>query len=473
MTPAPFAAGMLAFTALAGNASAQEFCVECLEVRVGPAEVVRGPFPDELDAPFAAIRLADGSFRGFSANGATYAVDGDTLWDMEGERRAVLDPGPAGEANECGRWLTSTVRAGETLIGMVHQESICNYGPGGQTDKTMAIATSLDDGLTWTDLGTVLSGADVPAPGTTSGEGDCTMIDGQDGYLYAYCLRNTDYQTIVARAPMDDPTGWRKYFEGGWDEPGLDGQASAIGFVGIGTGYMRELGMVAAIATDPWFGGLRLSFSADKVSFVDLSEPLVTIDGSDWERPAPTDLIAYSSLIDPETGTSAIGQDFILSSIYIPPGEGFESRYLVHREVSMVMRDAPLPDQVGIALTRWVNAAGTEFVSSTGPLTGDRRDFQQDRIVAYMLTAEPEDAGGIRFEECSRDGRQALADAGSCEPAGLLRERTAGWLYASEQPGTLPVYQCLAASGARFVSAEDDCEGLGNREFRLGYGLAP
>jgi hypothetical protein len=463
--------------AFASPAQADQPCVECLKVRVGPAIVVRGPFPDELDAAFSAIKLPDGSFRGFSANGATYAIDGASLRDMGGPRRPVLEAGVPGSVNECGRWLTATSWAGDTLIGMVHQESICDYGPQGQTDKSMAIALSSDNGVTWTDLGNVITGSDSPRPGTTSGEGDCSMVDGQDGYLYAYCLRNTDWQTIVARAPLSEPTEWRKYFEGGWSEPGLDGKATDIGFIGTGAGYLQEQGWVAAVATDPWFGGVRLSLSEDKVSFSDLDEPLLPIDGSDWNRPAETDLVAYGSLLDPATGSNIVGSDFLLSYVYVPPGEGFESRYLVYHEVALSVEDEPpAAAQVGLALTRWKD--GQSYVTSTGPLTGDRLGFEHDRIVAYMLTRAPEGVASIQFAECSRNasGRmdQVIADEGSCPPQGYRQERTAGWLYAAEQVGTVPVYRCTEPeTGGHFASSAPDCEGLGTREFLLGYGLAP
>src|SRR5690606_17389590 len=174
--------------AIAAAAAGAEYgtsdpCVECLKVRVGPAVVVRGPFPDELDAPFSALRLADGSFRGFSANGTTYAIAGPALQGMDGPRQAVLEAGGPGSINECGRWLTSVARSGDELLGFVHQERICDYGPQGHTDKSMAIASSRDDGLTWTDLGTVITGRDSPQLVGITGEGDCTMIDGLDGYL--------------------------------------------------------------------------------------------------------------------------------------------------------------------------------------------------------------------------------------------------------------------------------------------------
>lgn len=457
--------------------AASEICTDCLRVRVGPAEVVRGPFPDELDATFTALRLADGTLRGFSANGTTYAVDGTSLWDLEGPRRAVLEAGAAGSINDCGRWLTSVSRAGDHLLGFVHQEADCDYDEG-RTGKSMAIASSTDDGLTWTDLGTVITGTDTPQPGTITGEGDCSMIDGMDGYLYAYCLRNSDWQTIVARALIGAPTDWYKYHAGAWNEPGLGGEATAIGFLGPGGGYISEPGWVATVATDPWFGGVRLSLSDDKVTFVDLDEPLVAIDGAEWDRPAETGLVAYGTIIDPETGSNQVGWQFLLSYIYVPPGEGFESRYLVHQEVSLSLEDTPQAVQVGTALTRWFDAEQNIYVTSTGPLTGDRRDFSRDVVVAHLLTAAPEGVASIKIAECSSDWPghldQLIADEGSCEPAGYVRERTAGWLFATEQPDSVPVYRCVATEAAtHFASSAMDCEGLGTREFLLGYGLAP
>lgn len=473
-----FALAALGTPAAAASAAADsELCVECLQVRVGPAVVVRGPFPDELDAAFTALKLPDGSFRGFSANGSTYAIDGPTLWDMGGPRREVLEAGAPGSVNDCGRWLTSTMRSGDRVLGFVHQERACDYEQG-RTDKSMAIATSLDDGLTWTDLGTVITGTDSPQPDKITGEGDCTMVDGLDGYLYAYCLRNSDWQTIVARAPASDPTAWRKYYEGAWNEPGLGGKATAIGFVGIGTGYLQELGRVAAVATDPWFGGVRLSLSQDKVSFVDLKEPLLTIDGSDWHRPVATDLVAYTTILNPETGSNAVDGRFLLSYIYVPPGKGFESRYLVHHEVSLSVEDRPAAVQVGMALTRWSDPAGEGYVTSTGPVTGDRLAYRRDTVVAYMLTRAPEGIASVKFAECSRESSghsdQVLAEDGRCEAEGYVRERTAGWLYAAEQPGSVPVYRCaVEKAGTHFASSAADCEGLGTKEFLLGYGLAP
>jgi hypothetical protein len=475
------AAGLLALAvaaaAAAETADAGELCVECLRVRVGAAVVVRGPFPDELDAPFSALKLADGLFRGFSANGTTYAIDGPALWEMGGSRRPVLHAGAPGSISECGRWLTSITRSGDKLLGLVHQERACEYNQG-QSDKSMAIAASLDDGLTWTVSGTIIAGRDSPQPGRITGEGDCTMVDGLDGHLYAYCLRNSDWQTIVARAPQADPTDWRKYHEGAWTEPGVGGEATAIGFIGPGAGYLRPLGSVAAVTSDPWFAGLRLSLSKDKVSFVDLEEALLPIDGAEWSRPADTGLIAYATILNPDDGSNVVGPSFLLSYIYVPPGEGFESRYLVHHEVSLSVEDRPQAVQAGVALTRWLDPGRNIYVTSTGPLTGDRLAYRRDRIVAYLLTRAPEGIASIKLEECSSDWPghldHVLAEDGNCDAGGEVRERTAGWLFAAEEPGTVPVYRCYEEEArTHFASSAPDCEGLGIMEFVLGYGLAP
>ena len=471
-------AALVLWGALAAAVSAQEtraLCVECIEVRVGPPVVVRGPFPDELDAPLTAIKLSDGQFRGFSANSSTYAIDGASLEDLGGERRKVLKKGAPGSVNDCGSWLTTALRIGDDVIGFVHQERSCDYKQG-RTEKSMAIARSTDEGLSWTDLGTVITGRDLALTTGTTGEGDCTMIDGRDSYLYAYCQRNADWKTIVARAPIAEPTEWRKYFGGGWSEPGIGGEATSLGYIGHSAAYLLEQDRVAVLTNDRWFGGLRLSLSADKINFSELKEPLLSIDGSDWNRPADTDLITYPSLLNPADGSNAVGAQFVLAYSYVPPGLGFESRFLVQHTVSLSVGTTPAPVQVGMALSRWTDAQRSRYLSSTGPVTDDRLAFSNDGLVAYLMTREPEGAASVKLAECASQGPpdQMLADDEACRSLGYARVRTAGWLYTQPQPDSVPVYSCLSQPDQRhFASNTTDCEGLGTMQQLLGYGLAP
>lgn len=451
-------------------ASPEPLCLDCVSIRTGPPMVVRGPFPDELDNHFATLRLPDGSFRGFTANGATYAVDGPDIRAMGGPRRVVLEPGPPGSPAECGRWLNGVVRAGGRLYGLVHLESACDYDKG-ETHKAMAIAVSDDDGLTWTDLGPMLSGTDRPAPGTITGEGDCTMTPGGDGFLYAYCLRNRDWQTIVARAPADDPRpgNWRKYRDGRFDSDALGGEATAIGFLGTGSGYFPDLGRVATVTVDPWFKGLRLSLSADHVSFTDLPDPILPIDAAEWQRPADTGLIAYAGLVNPADGTNVLGRDFLLAYVYIPPGKDFADRTLVFQAVRLAVEPTPEAARAGVALARWVDPASARTVTGTTPVVDPA--FRLDRTLGYLLTGAGE--GTVALAECVGVGASPdnkIAPAGECGP-GYRAVATAGWAYGDARPGTRPLYACRAGSGTRFASNAADCEGLGEPEFRLGYVL--
>ena len=468
----------LAAVALAGadtTRPAAGLCVECLTVRLGPPRVVRGPFPDELDTTFSALKLEQGGFRGFSANGATYAIDGDEVWEMGGARRVVLGPGPKGGDADCGRWINSVTRGEGVVYALVHQESRCDYRIT-QTAKSMAIATSRDEGLTWTVEGTVIAGRDAPAAGAITGEGDCTMIDGRDGFLYAYCLRNSDWRVIVARAPVSDPRpgNWRKYHEGGWREDGIGGAATALGFIGKSAALFKDFDAVATVVADPWFGGLRLSLSADKVTFTDLDEPLLPLDGVDWNRPAESALIAYASMLDPEDGTNVVGSDFLLSTVYIPPGETFASRYLVFRDVSLRQEAAPVAVQAGIALDRWRQGDDGIFRTSSGPVVD--ADYRLEMALGYLLTREPENVVARKLEECvsDRPDRAAymLTYDGGCALQGFARLRTAGWVYATPEPDTLPLYRCYdPLNRSHFASNAPDCEGEGEMDFLLGYVL--
>jgi hypothetical protein len=77
-----------------------------IRVRVGVPLVARGPAPNIADAPFTEIQLPTGIFRGFTAAGTTFAIDGTHPYDMGGDAATVLKPGPAGGPDDCGQWIT-------------------------------------------------------------------------------------------------------------------------------------------------------------------------------------------------------------------------------------------------------------------------------------------------------------------------------------------------------------------------------
>ena len=455
----------------AGGAAAQGGlppCLQCIAVRLERPVVVRGPSPHEPDAPVSAIRLADGRYRDFIAGGTTLAVDGATPAALDGLARSVLGPGPPGSPSDCGRWITSVMNGLGVLYGLVHNETHCDNPKGSY--KWMSIAQSGDDGLTWTVLGPIISGDDADVS-HSQGEGDCTAVDGHDGYWYAYCLRRRDNANVVARAPIEDPAPgkWRKWTGQGWDAPGVGGTGAPLKqFVGMSAAYWTDTGLI--LLTSP-NGSLRLSISEDKVHFATVAEPLVLYDEDNWRRPAASELYAYPSMIAGR-GFNNISGHFFLTYMYVPPGADFSQRYLVAQEAKIEASAVAQYPQVRTALSRWIDADGDSW-TTTGPTISPAHSYRFDRSLGYLLTAPPQQTDGVKLDECfsDRSGQGFVAPAGRCAAEGSARRRPGGYVFRLQQPGTVPLYSCVARDNARFVSNRRDCEDKGTGDRLLGFAL--
>lgn len=443
-------------------------CLQCIDVRLERPVVVRGPSPHEPDAPVSAIKLPDGRYRDFIAGGTTLAVDGATPAALDGPSQTVLGPGPAGGLSDCGRWITSVMQGLSVLYGLVHNETHCDNPKGSY--KWMSIAQSMDDGLRWKVLGPIISGDDTDVA-RSQGEGDCTAVDGHDGYWYAYCLRRRDNATVVARAPIEDPAPgkWRKWTASGWDAAGVGGTGAALKeYVGMSAAYWTDADLVLLLSPN---GSLRLSVSEDKVHFATIGEPLVLYDEDNWQRPAASELYAYPSMIA-RAGFNNIADHFFLTYMYVPPGADFSQRYLVAQEGRIEASGAAQSPQVRTALSRWIDADGDTWTTS-GPTLSPEHNYRFDRGLGYVMTAPPQQAGGVKLDECfsGRTGQGFLAEAGRCVGEGSARRRPGGYVFQSQQPGTIPLYSCQARDNARFVSNRPDCEDEGTGDRLLGFAL--
>jgi hypothetical protein len=468
--------GCAAFAGLAAlliagatEAAGDELCVECITFRLGHPVVARGPSRHEPDAPVSIIELPDGGFRAFAANGTTVAIDGATPFALGGRSSVVLEPGPAGSPSECGRWLTTVMQGRASLYGLIHNEQHCDYRSG-ETYKSMSIARSDDLGLHWNVLGQIITADDAPIGGRQGGEGDCTAVDGHDGYWYAYCQRLRDWKNTAARAPRDDPSPgkWSKWSGGGWNAPGLGGTAAPLnGNVGMSSAYWIEARAITLLATTP--SGMNLSVGTDKLHFATLAEPIILYDGNDWKRPAPTDLYAYASMVA-EHGLNNLGDHFYLTYTYIPPGEDFTQRYLVMHEAWIKRAPKPQFPQVRTALSRWASPDGVKWVT-TGPPIAAGRSYAYDGRLGDIMTAPPRRAPGAKLDECfsTRSGSGFLTEAGRCAAEGTERHRVAGYLFRSEQAGTVAIYSCLSRDYERFTSNRADCDNAGTRDRVLGF----
>jgi hypothetical protein len=453
---------------------------DSIRIRVGVPLVARGPAPNIADAAFTEVRLPGGRFRGFTAAGTTFAIDGKAPYDMGGQAATVLKPGPAGSPSSCGQWIVHVELEGETLYGWVHNENACDYAKYGQTHAMMTIASSTDYGLTWKILGPIIRGTDPPTADKETGDSCMTVVRGQDGYDYAYCLHNGGHSwdggyTFAARAPAADPGPgkWKKYFNGAWNEPGVDGKSSPID--GAGSGYWTTVGETVGLK---WVkGGTGLAVSADRLHFTPvLSQPLMLIEPGDWARKNGLELVAYGDLIDAHTGLNQLSDHWLLAYMYLNPGENFGKRYLIFRPVDISWSRAPDEPPVGEMLTHWYNAAQHDHWATIAPVPGNWAAYKMVAQLGYMMTAPDPKRTSTELEECVSQWPghpdHILIQKGVCETNGYRRLRSAGFIFAAVQPNTQPLYRCYSdAEKSHFAANRDDCNGMGKREALLGYDL--
>jgi hypothetical protein len=454
-------------------------CHECIRFRVGLPIIEQGPAGAVADDKFTEIRLPDGRFRGFTAAGETFAIDGSDPSDMRGPMRKILGRGAPGTYDACGQWLQHVELVANTVLGWVHNETACNYSAGGQTHMSESLAFSDDYGLTWKNYGLILTGTDAPTVHKMTGEGGCTAVNGQDGYYYAYCTRPRDRAYIVARAPVSDPRpgNWMKFFQGRWDQPGIGGDATPINESGYAVARWTTTGetLLLGWTTKKDF---VLHFSTDHVNFTSLSEPLLALDPGSWNRPAPSELLAYQDLIDAETGTNQLSNSWLMVYMYVQPNERLNKRFLVMRRVDVSITNSPVSPQVGVLLSRWYNPALHDRWSTTAPVPSvNSTTYKLEAKSGYMMTVADSAKPSVELEDCvsQQTGHpdHLLAEKGFCESHKYQRLRTAGWVYSQPQEQTVPLYQCFNEKEfSHFASNEQDCEKLGKMERLLGYAMS-
>ena len=465
------------------SAARSPICVKCIKIRVGAPLIVQGPAPNIADSPFSEVQLPNGKFRGFTANAETFAIDGRDPLDMTGPLRKVLGRGAPGSYDESGKRINHIERSGNILLGWVH--NVTGDAPG-QGLKSMSLAGSKDDGLSWQDMGQIITGKNATVrPGKITGEADCTAVDGRDGYYYGYCYRNENPAQIVARAPVSDPAPgkWMKYFEGRWDQPGLGGDATGLP-KGM-DGNVARWATTGEILLLGWTqGGMGLHLSAEPntfTTFTNLPEPLLDVDPGAWNRPAASELISYPVLLDAKAGGNQLSDSWILAYMYIQPNESFDRRYLVMRNIEVSIAKMPISAQVGVLLARWYNATLHDHWSTTAaaaPVNGNA--YHLEATLGYLMTAPAANEPTVELEDCASQ-RPAhpdhLLDAkGVCEadPYHFQRLRTAGWVYRDPQEHSVPLYRCYRAQErSHFASNEKKCEDRGTMERLLGYALSP
>jgi hypothetical protein len=459
---------------------AQEKVVDAMRVRVGVPLVARGPAPNIADNDFNEIQLPNGKFRGFTAAGTTFAIDGNKPYDMGGTAVVVLKPGLPGSPDSCGQWLQHVELHGKILTGWIHQETACDYAKYGQTQASMTIATSSDYGLTWKIEGPIITGVTPPTANKQTGDSCVAVVAGEDGYDYAYCLHNGGHPwdggydfAARAAASAPGPGKWQKYFNGAWSEPGVGGKSSKID--GLGLAWWNTISQTIGVN---WVkGGMGLIASQDRLHFTPvLRQPLMLTEPGDWSRKNGLELVSYPVLIDANTGQNQLGDPWLLVYMYLNPDENFGKRYLIFRPVDITWSRAADEPQVGEMLTHWYDAAQHDHWVTTAPVPGNYTTYKLLAQLGYMMTAPDPKLASVELEECISKWPghpdRILIQKGVCETQDYGRLRSIGFVYAAPQPNTQPLYRCSSdAEKSHFAANRDDCNGMGRREALLGYDL--
>jgi hypothetical protein len=425
-----------------------------------------------MDNPFFSLVDDDGSLYGYSANGNTEIIAKGALDNTMQDPLIALHVGDKDDFDECGAWLNSAFGDGDKVRGWYHAEGKCDYEVG-QTYKSVAYCESVDGGTTFDKSSfpqnQILTGMLPPTAGRTVGNGDHSVVVGDDGYYYVYFINWDDYGLCVARSSISSggvPGSWWKYFQGEWSEPGLGGNATRIdGLVGS-TVYKHTSGNLLSVGNGY---GISLSFGANALSWKEVAAPLLYAERSQWDRTTnSTELIAYPAFVPAAGGTGPIANNFWLYYTYLEPGAIFSQRYLVRRSVTVSITSSPNNIQVGVELSRY-RAGATTWVTTAVPLAGN---FSYNQSLGYMLTAQY--ANTVPLYDCYIDDWQdyMLNNIDCRNYTGMTYLRHMGWVYASKQQHTSPLYRCWNVNTRKHsVSNQVDCEGNGYMEFILGWTL--
>jgi hypothetical protein len=182
----------------------------------------------------------------------------------------------------------------------------------------------------------------------------------------------------------------------------------------------------------------------------------------------------YPSLLAPDGCEQAWSDTCYLFYTYLAPDADFSARYLLRRavDVSIDVLSAQEP-RAKVALTRYYSATREDHWTTTAfptlPLIEDRDPNHNDYLApeyvqqqGYVYTS-PRPGMVELHDYYVPDWQDHLIVAGPAAPMPQMTHlRRLGWAWATPQPGTAPLYQCLylKSNGLpnHMVTPDADCE---------------
>lgn len=478
--------------------------VDPFQVQVGEEQKVLGP-SGIVDMTYHTTRNSAGKLIGFTANNDSYAFDVTSSGALTNQRR-VLRKGDTGRFDHCGAWLLGSVHQVTSThwVGWYHAESPNPSDDGrcvfkdGRTRWSMAFTQSFDGGRTWRKSNypnnqVLTQDSGLLGDPFTEDAGNARIFAAEDGYFYAFFQAATRTNPLrllnVARAPIQSrgvPGSWQKYYCSdptdestcGFTEPGLGGKSTHLKGIPAAARYVSYnsyLGRFVAVHASG-LAGFRLWVS-DADNFLRWSphsiiyprvstttDPRVDVwgdrDGRDRQ------VYAYASLIGANGDSQYTGQNLWLYYMKVFPGDGYESRYLMRRKVSLRSLAGQPPNRVRV--TTYRRGDGLKRTSTERP--GPSGRYATVAHLAYLLTDAR--SGYAPVFECSSTTRQDhWLKLSSCAK-GSKPIRRVGWIARTRTPeADVPLYRCYdRALRNHFSSTSARCGGK-KKVALIGYAL--
>jgi len=288
---------LLLFFLLPLTLSAQEFSL-------GVARIVPEPKPHlpiyKYSPDGHCTLLRNGSSRMMFWPGEdSYRTTGTSLFEMQNCVK-VLPKGSKGDYDNGGAWLYSVFRrGGRRMLGFYHAEDH-RFPLSPNSDftayKSIARCASDDSGLTWKDRAQILTSHQrKPQKAAWSGLGDhCTVWDEKNRRYLCFFQEDGRFCMAMSADPEGRPGSWRKWYKGGFTEPGLGGRATPIpalaGHSGVNPSVLWNTFLDRWVMVwHRWAGDLWISTSK---SLTDWSPPKLLLG-----KPSKAGKVWYPTLI--------------------------------------------------------------------------------------------------------------------------------------------------------------------------------
>lgn len=302
-------------------------------------QTVAGPIPEIPIYEYSpdghlTVWPENSGWRMFWPGADSYSSQGASIFEMRKSQKVLARGGP-GDFDNGGAWLYAVFpRGGGQMVGFYHAEDH-NFSSDPSSTfiayKSIARCVSQNAGQDWKKEGQILtSHEEKPDQPAWSGLGDhCVVWDEKGKRLICYYQE----EGILRMASSPDPEGragtWKKWFEGGFSEPGLGGRSTPIVNLdqfpgGNPSVHWNTFLLRWVMVYHTWPGSIVLSQSDDLISW-SLPESVI--------EPEAGSKVWYPTIVG--SSDSVAGEKALLLYAYFPDIEKHE-RVFCSREITFL-----------------------------------------------------------------------------------------------------------------------------------------